>query len=55
MVYLSKYRLLTRTLHFQPTQNGFKAGKKRKASDGESTPAKRPYSNFVKVKINYVE
>lgn len=31
-------------------QNGFKAGKKRKASDSDGTPqAKKPYSNFVKV------
>lgn len=35
--------------HFQG-ENGFKAGKKRKASEGDSaTPAKKPYSNFVKV------
>lgn len=36
-------------------QNGFKSGKKRKASESDGTPqAKKPYNNFVKVLILFI-
>lgn len=39
---------------FQTNENGSQGGRKRKASGGDSGPAKKPYNNFVKVcLINY--